>query len=144
MAIYERFAYNIAHTFSRRKSYPTNPQRASWANVRMGLGILGRLLWQIGVRGGYRRTFWRLAWPSLKSGEIEGLLHAAIVSHHLIEFTGDCLRGLGETSFYAPVGRGGPEIAPTPPNGSGDAPRDGPAPRKRQVARGRAHPPPDT
>jgi hopanoid C-2 methylase len=119
-AVYERFAYNIAHTFSRRKDYPTNPQRASWANVRMGFGILGRLIWRVGVVGGYRRTFWRLAWPALKSGQIEGLLHAAIVSHHLIEFTRDCLRGIGETSFYAPVEMGGPEMAPqTPQRSSG-------------------------
>ena len=32
----------------------------------------------------------------------ESLIHAAVVSHHLIEFTRDCLRGIGETSFYAP------------------------------------------
>jgi len=25
-----------------------------------------------------------------------------VVSHHLIEFTRDCLRGAGEASFYAP------------------------------------------
>jgi radical SAM superfamily enzyme YgiQ (UPF0313 family) len=102
-AVYARFAYNVAHTFSRRKDYPVNPHRASWANVGMGLGILGRLIWGIGVRGRYRRTFWRMAWPALKSGQLEGLIHTAIVSHHLIEFTDDCLRGIGETSFYAPV-----------------------------------------
>jgi len=43
LSLYERFAHNIAHTFARRKDYPTNPQRASWANVRMGFAILGRL-----------------------------------------------------------------------------------------------------
>jgi hypothetical protein len=26
-----------------------------------------------------------------------------VVSHHLIEFTRDCLRGAGESSFYAPT-----------------------------------------
>jgi len=26
----------------------------------------------------------------------------ALVSHHLIEFTRDCVQGLGESSFYAP------------------------------------------
>ena len=102
-AVYARFAHNIAHTFSRRKKYPVNPQRASWANVRMGLGILARLMWRVGVRSDYRRTFWRLAWPALKAGEIEPLIHAAIVSHHLIEFTRDALQGLGEASFYAPA-----------------------------------------
>jgi hopanoid C-2 methylase len=102
-AVYARFTHNIAHTFSRRKKYPANPQRASWANVRLGIGILARLLWRCGVRSDYRRTFWRLAWPTLKTGEIESLIHAAVVSHHLIEFTRDALQGLGEASFYAPT-----------------------------------------
>jgi radical SAM superfamily enzyme YgiQ (UPF0313 family) len=101
-AVYARFAHNIAHTFSRRKRYPANPQRASWANVRMGFGILARLIWRVGVLGDYRQTFWRLAWPALKAGDIEPLIHAAVVSHHLIAFTRDCLQGVGESSFYAP------------------------------------------
>jgi hypothetical protein len=100
--VYERFAHQVAHTFARRRAFPTNPQRASWANVRMGFAILARLLWRVGVRGDYRRTFWRLAWPALKAGRIEPLIHVAVVSHHLIQFTRDCVRGLGESSFYAP------------------------------------------
>jgi radical SAM superfamily enzyme YgiQ (UPF0313 family) len=102
-AVYARFAYNIAHTFSRRKKYPMNPQRASWENVRMGFGILARLIWRVGVLSDYRRTFWRLAWPCLRTGDVEPLIHAAIVSHHLIAFTRDCLKGAGESSFYAPT-----------------------------------------
>ena len=102
-ALYARFAYNIANTFSRRKDYPVNAQRASWSNVHLGLGLLARLIWRVGVRGDYRRTFWRLAWPALKRGQIEPLIHAGIVSHHLIEFTRDCLKGVGESSFYAPT-----------------------------------------
>ena len=101
-ALYTRFAHQLAHTYARRKDYPANAQRASWANVRMGLGILARLFWNVGVRGDYRRTFWRMAWPALRAGEIESLIHVAVVSHHLIEFTRDCVRGLGESSFYAP------------------------------------------
>ena len=101
-ALYARFAHQVAHTFVRRRAFPTSPQRASWANVRMGLGILARVLWRIGVRGDYRRTFWRLAWPALRAGRIEALIHVAVVGHHLIEFTRDCVRGLGESSFYAP------------------------------------------
>jgi len=101
-ALYARFAYQVEHTYARRKDYPSNPQRASWANVRMGLGILARLLWNVGVLGAYRRTFWGMAWPALKARKIEPLIHAALVSHHLIEFTRDCVQGLGESSFYAP------------------------------------------
>ena len=102
-ALYARFAYNQRHTFPNRKPFPTSPQRASWGNVVMGFGLLGRVLWRIGVRSHYRRTFWRMAAPALRAGRIEGLLHVAIVSHHLVEFTRDCLRGEGESSFYAPA-----------------------------------------
>ena len=102
-AIYERFQHNAVNTFSRRKAYPANAQRASWGNIRMGLGVLARILWSVGLRGSYRRTFWRMAWPALKARDLEPLIHTAIVSHHLIEFTRDCLRGTGESSFYAPA-----------------------------------------
>jgi len=101
-ALYARFAYQVEHTYARRKDYPANAQRASWANLRMGLGILARLFWNVGVLGRYRRTFWPMAWPALKAGKIESLIHVALVSHHLIEFTRDCVQGLGESSFYAP------------------------------------------
>jgi len=100
-ALYARFAHHAAATLPNRLAFPVNPARASWANVRMGLGILARLVWRVGVRGDYRRTFWRLAWPALRAGRLEALIHTGVVSHHLIEFTRDCLRGEGEASFYA-------------------------------------------
>jgi hypothetical protein len=71
--------------------------------VVMGFAMLGRILWRIGVRGDYRRTFWRMAGPALRSGQVEQLIHVAVVSHHLIQFTRDCARGEGEASFYAPT-----------------------------------------
>jgi hopanoid C-2 methylase len=102
-AIYARFAYNVAHTFSKRKAFPVSPQRASWRNTLMGFGVLGRAIWRIGVLGRYRRTFWRFALPLFRAGNIEALIHAAVVSYHLVEFTRDCLRGVGESAFYAPA-----------------------------------------
>jgi len=102
-AVYARYAHNVRHTFTRRIAFPPSPHRASWRNVLMGFGVLGRILWRIGVRGGYRRTFWRMAWPALREGKIEELIHTAVVSHHLIEFTRQCARGARESSFYAPV-----------------------------------------
>ena len=102
-AIYRRFAYQCQHTFARRPRYPVSPERASWRNVLMGLGILARVIWRVGVRGRYRRTFWAMAWPNLRAGEIEDVINVAVVSHHLIEFARDCLRGAAESSFYAPA-----------------------------------------
>jgi hypothetical protein len=67
-----------------------------------GLALLGRIVWRIGVRGDYRRTFWRVAAPALRAGQVEEMIQAAVVSHHLIEFTRQCLRGVREASFYAP------------------------------------------
>jgi radical SAM superfamily enzyme YgiQ (UPF0313 family) len=101
-AIYRRFAYNLAHTFTRRPAYPRSRHRASWRNVVSGLALLGRIAWRIGVRGDYRATFWRVAIPALRAGRIEEMIQAAVVSHHLIAFTRQCLRGAQEASFYAP------------------------------------------
>jgi hypothetical protein len=102
-AIYRRFAHQLQHTFPNRGKFPLSPHRASWRNTLMGIGILGRIMWRIGVRADYRRTFWRLAGPALRAGRVEEVINVAVVSHHLIEFTRDCLRGAGESSFYAPV-----------------------------------------
>src|SRR5262249_1764438 len=107
-AVYERYQYNVEHTFRNRFPFPTNAQRASWKNLVMGLGILGRLCWRIGLRSDSRRTFWKAALPLLRTGQIEALINPAVVSHHLIEFTRQCARGTRESSFYAPV-------APPPP-----------------------------
>jgi radical SAM superfamily enzyme YgiQ (UPF0313 family) len=119
-ALYARYAHQQTHTFPNRFDYPRNAQRESWDNMKMGFGLLGRIIWRIGIRGRYRRTFWRMAWPALKAGKIEPLIHIATVTYHLIAFTEDCLRGKGESSFYSPAHgaaqlNGGPETAPTPP-----------------------------
>ncbi len=110
-AIYERFAWQHAHAFTRRKAFPRSPQRESWSNMLMGFGLLGRILWRIGVRGNYRRTFWRMAWPALRTGRIEPLIQTAVVSYHLIEFTRRAVSGMGETSFYAPASPAVPPAA---------------------------------
>jgi len=101
-ALYDRYAHTVAYTFANRVDFPTNARRASWQNLAAAAGTLARILWRIGARGDYRATFWRWAWPALKAGKLEALINVAVVSHHLIEFTRDCLRGAGEASFYAP------------------------------------------
>ena len=102
-AVYARFAHNFVHTFARRPAFPASPERASWRNVGSGLALLARIVWRIGLLGDYRRTFWRLAWPALRRGQVEELLQAVVVSHHLIEFTRRSLAGEGGAAFYAPA-----------------------------------------
>lgn len=113
-AIYRRFAHNLAHTFAKRPRFPRSPRRASGRNVVSGLALLGRIVWRIGVRGDYRGTFWRVAGAALRRGQVEELIQAAVVSHHLIEFTRQCLRGVPEASFYAPRRPSAPAVTVEP------------------------------
>ena len=101
-ALYARYDWNQAHVFPKRKRYPRSRHRVTWRNVARGLGIVAQLCWRIGVCGDYRAVFWPMAWRMLRAGRVEHLIHSAVVSHHLIEFTRDCLRGAPEPSFYAP------------------------------------------
>jgi hypothetical protein len=100
-AIYARFAHNVAETFTRRKLAPAGPRRRSWRNVLMALAMLARIFWRLGVRGDYRRTFWKMARPLLRAGRIESLIHVAIVSHHMIAFTRECVRDRAEPALSA-------------------------------------------
>lgn len=100
-AIYARFAYNIEHTFPKRIRPPASPARASWANVRKGMRILANLLARVGVVADYRATFWRHAWPLLRAGRIEDVIHIGLVAHHLIEFSRDAVSGAQNASFYS-------------------------------------------
>jgi hypothetical protein len=111
-AIYRRFAHHLAHTAAKRPAYPRSRHRASWRNVVSGLALLGRVVWQIGIRGDYRATFWRVAGRAVRAGQIEDMIQVAVVSHHLIEFTRQCLRGAPEASFYAPRLPGPPAEPP--------------------------------
>jgi radical SAM superfamily enzyme YgiQ (UPF0313 family) len=101
-AIYDRFAHNVAHTFRRRRRVPAGARRATLRNLAGAAGMLGRIVWRIGVRGDYRATFWPMALRCLRRGDLESLIHVACVSHHMIEFTRECTRGAGERAFYAP------------------------------------------
>jgi len=100
--LYARYAYHHRRTFRRRKRLPLDRRRLAPRNVGRGVMILLRVFWRLGARGDYRRVFWRLAWRALRRGRVEHLIHSAVVSHHLIEFTRDCLRDAPEPSFYAP------------------------------------------
>jgi hypothetical protein len=42
-----------------------------------------------------------MAYPKLKSGNIENLIHVGLVGHHLIKFAAECGRGEESASFYS-------------------------------------------
>jgi radical SAM superfamily enzyme YgiQ (UPF0313 family) len=100
-ALYERFAHNIASTYANRIRPEFGPDRASWSNIAMGLRILTNIFFRVGMFSSYRRDFWKVAWPLLRAGRIEELIHIGLVGHHLITFTREALAGEQNASFYA-------------------------------------------
>jgi len=99
--LYRRFAHNVAHTYPKRLKLPASAQRASWANMRKGLRIMSNLLLRAGVLADYRRVFWRMAWPLLRQGRIEDVIHVGLVAHHLITFAREAAAGEQNASFYS-------------------------------------------
>jgi radical SAM superfamily enzyme YgiQ (UPF0313 family) len=102
-------AYDPAALFARydhqiEKTYPNRvpkPGRATWRNVRMGVALLSRILWKMGVASDYRREFWAFAWPRLKRGQIEPVIQAALISRHLIRFAREASAGTMNASYYS-------------------------------------------
>ncbi|AFZ54274.1 B12-binding domain-containing radical SAM protein [Cyanobacterium aponinum] len=99
--LYQRFAYNAENTYPNRIEVPNSPERVSWANIKKGLHIMGNLVWQVGLKSSYRQIFWDMAIPALKKLDIETIIHIGLVSHHLIEFTKECIQGKESASFYS-------------------------------------------
>ncbi|HET8551187.1 MAG TPA: B12-binding domain-containing radical SAM protein [Gammaproteobacteria bacterium] len=104
-AIYRRFAWQMEHTYPNRKTLPATKARVNARNIAHGLKILAQVIWHVGVRSDHRGTFWRMAWPALKQGKIEDVIHVGAVSYHMIRFGKECVEGKAEKSFYSPVGR---------------------------------------
>jgi hopanoid C-2 methylase len=101
-AIYRRFAGNVQETYPNRITPPLSRARLNPANLRRAIVIIFKLLVRIGIAGDYRRTFWRMAWPALRAGRIEELIHVGLVAHHMIVFARACAAGRENAAFFAP------------------------------------------
>ena len=100
--LYARYEHQIRATYPNRLSPPDSVLRApSWDNLRRALIVVGRLLWQVGVRGSYRRAFWGFALRRLRRGEIDDLIMVGLVAHHLILFAREASSGRRDASHYA-------------------------------------------
>jgi len=104
-ALHDRFRWQTEATFPNRLRArpPLDPSL-----VRFGLGLLGRIAWKVGVQAEHRRLFWDVARPLLARGGMEEVVQLAVVTHHLLRFSRDCLRGMEEAAFYADPGRSEP------------------------------------
>jgi hopanoid C-2 methylase len=99
--LYTRFDHNARHTFPNRIKPPVTRAQLNWPNIRKALTCLTNIFLHVGLLSDYRRTFWRMAWPALRNGRIEELIHIALVSHHLITYARECERGMQMASNYA-------------------------------------------
>ncbi|MBI3827899.1 MAG: B12-binding domain-containing radical SAM protein [Planctomycetes bacterium] len=131
-AIYARFDHQIRNTYPNRKQLPATKARVNPSNILRGLSIMGHIVWHVGLRSDYRKRFWKTAWPNLKKGKIEEVIHSAVVSHHMILFARDCLDGTAEKCFYSET----PKAAETAPKAAHAATRPAPSPAPEAVASG--------
>jgi hopanoid C-2 methylase len=100
--LYARYEHQIEATYRNRLNPKDCALRAPTAgNIRRGLTILGRILWHVGVRGPYRRTFWRFAMSRLRRGELQYLVMVGLIAHHLILFAREASSGRRDASHYS-------------------------------------------
>lgn len=97
-ALYARFRHQAEATYPNR----LNPPRKVDAKTMIrGFTIMARLFLLTGVFSRHRKAFWRFAWPLLKQGQVEAVVAAGIVSHHLIRFAREASSGRQNASFYS-------------------------------------------
>jgi hypothetical protein len=95
-----RFEYQISKTYPNRIQ-PRTRQQISWRYIKLGLTMLRNIFWKVGVRGDYKRIFWKFALRRLMRGEIEYLISSIMVAHHLIMFARSASRGKTNASYYS-------------------------------------------
>ena len=99
-ALYRRFHYNQLHTYPHRIEIPPTG-KLSVKNVWRGLSTLAKLVLRVGLLSDYRATFWAMAKPAFKQGDIETIIHVSLVSHHLITFAREAEAGFQNAAFYS-------------------------------------------
>jgi radical SAM superfamily enzyme YgiQ (UPF0313 family) len=112
--LYARFHHQVEATYANRKVTPAKG-KLTWNNLRGGVVMVWRTLLHICLLSDYRKPFWRMARHALKHGQIDGLLGAAFMGYHLIQFTREALRGDQNASYYSAKKRAVPMAAAKPP-----------------------------
>jgi radical SAM superfamily enzyme YgiQ (UPF0313 family) len=99
--LYARFLTQAQTTYRRRLLSGRLRHLCTRRNLRRATRILPRLFWHVGVCSDYRRYFWKMFWTLIPRGQLEAVFQIAIVSHHLITYTRQALRGQGQASNYS-------------------------------------------
>ena len=94
------YKHQMRNTYVHRLAV-SGSGRLTRFNIKRGATLAFNLLLRVGMLADYHRPFWRIAWQALKHGQIESLLSIGFISHHLIEFSREALRGDQNASFYS-------------------------------------------
>jgi hypothetical protein len=98
--LYARFRHQCDVTYVNRLVPPARG-KLKWPVLRQGVVLAWRLLMQVGIRSDYRREFWKAAGYAIRRGQIDAAFGMGFVSHHLIRFSREALRGQQNASFYS-------------------------------------------
>ncbi|HVY00516.1 MAG TPA: B12-binding domain-containing radical SAM protein [Pseudorhodoplanes sp.] len=98
--LYARFRHQCDVTYGNRLATPARG-KLKWPAIRQGLVLAWRLLMRVGIKSDYRREFWRAVGYAVRRGQIDAAFGMGFVSHHLIQFTREALRGEQNASFYS-------------------------------------------
>jgi len=99
-ALFQRFFWNLRHTYPNRLSPPLTRARLNARNLRRAAVMLAKIVAMVGLLGDYRAQFWRFAAAALRAGRLAELIAVALVAHHMIRFARECDEGRQNASFY--------------------------------------------
>ncbi len=112
--LFERFRHQVEATYVNRKVTPAKG-KLTWNNLRGGAVMAWRVLLHLCLLSDFRKPFWRMTKHALKHGQIDGMMGAAFMGYHLIEFTREALRGDQNASYYSTKQRTAPMAVAKPP-----------------------------
>jgi hypothetical protein len=96
--LFERFRHHVEHTVPNRLR---GVHAATWRDVKRGLTMFARIILKVGLTSDYKAAFWKFALPRLVRGDIESVIAATLVAHHLILFSREAATGLRNASHYS-------------------------------------------
>lgn len=99
--LFRRFLHQVETTYANRLADGPVRGKLTWNNLSLAFVLAFNIVWRIGIFGDYRRWFWKAVLPALRRGQLDAALSIGIVSHHMIMFSREALRGEQNASFYS-------------------------------------------
>jgi radical SAM superfamily enzyme YgiQ (UPF0313 family) len=100
-SVFARYRYQVEYTYRNRLKVPVSREQRSWANIKRAMIMLRNIVWKVGLRGDYRKVFWKFAFACLRRGDLEGLIGATMIAHHAIVYARQAAQGQQNASNYS-------------------------------------------